>query len=133
MAENASDPATSAPPSRGGYARSRDTRARILDAALAEASEAVAAGDLTTRVPVERGDEIGTLERAFNAMTASLESRSAELERSNRDLQDFAAVASHDLQGPLVTISKLAQLLDAEAAEGRQAELARHLVGLPGP
>ena len=96
---------------------------------LAEATEAVAAGDLATRVPVERDDEIGTLERAFNAMTASLETRSVELERSNRDLQDFAAVASHDLQGPLVTISKLAQLLDAEVGEGRQAELARHIAG----
>src|SRR5205085_8277778 len=97
---------------------------------LAEATEAVAGGDLGTRVRVERDDEIGTLERGFNAMTASLQTRTAELERSNRDLHDFAAVASHDLQGPLVTISKLAELLSDEAGEpGRQAEIARHIAG----
>ena len=97
---------------------------------LAQATEAVAGGDLATRVPVERDDEIGTLERGFNAMTASLETRTAELERSNRDLQDFAAVASHDLQGPLVTIAKLATLLGREAGEsGRQAEIAHHIAG----
>src|SRR4051794_38893639 len=96
--------------------------------ALATATEAVRGGDLTTRVSVDRGDEIGTLERGFNAMTAALESRTAELERSNRDLQDFAAVASHDLQGPLVTISKLALLLTHEAGkDGREAELAHHI------
>ena len=97
-------------------------------AALATATEAVGGGDLTTRVPVERGDEIGTLERGFNAMTASLEERNAELERSNRDLQDFAAVASHDLQGPLVTISKLAELLAREGIEPqRRDEISRHI------
>jgi signal transduction histidine kinase len=95
---------------------------------LATATEAVAGGDLGTRVPVERDDEIGTLERGFNAMTAALQTRTAELERSNRDLQDFAAVASHDLQGPLVTISKLALLLAREAGgDGREAELAHHI------
>jgi signal transduction histidine kinase len=96
--------------------------------ALATATEAVAGGDLTTRVPVERGDEIGTLERGFNAMTASLEERNAELERSNRDLQDFAAIASHDLQGPLVTISKLSELLAREGVEpARRDEIAQHI------
>src|SRR3954468_1463704 len=88
---------------------------------LAEATEKVAAGELSTRVAVEREDEIGTLGHNFNAMTA-------ELERSYRDLQDFASVASHDLQGPLVTISKLADLLAAKAApHPDEVEIARHI------
>jgi len=88
---------------------------------LAAATEAVAAGDLGTRVDVSREDEIGTLGHGFNAMTA-------ELERSNRDLQDFAAVASHDLQGPLITIGKLAELLSAHtASKVDPTEVARHI------
>ena len=88
---------------------------------LADATEKVAGGDLSTRVEVDRSDEIGTLGHAFNAMTA-------ELERSNRDLNDFAAVASHDLRGPLITISKLAELLQRKAVDDPQErEIAHHI------
>src|SRR3954468_8702822 len=90
-------------------------------AELAAATEQVAAGDLHTRVEGDSGDEIGTLGHAFNTMTA-------ELERSNRDLNDFAAVASHDLRGPLITISKLAELLQRKATEDpQQREIAHHI------
>jgi light-regulated signal transduction histidine kinase (bacteriophytochrome) len=88
---------------------------------LAAATEQVARGGLHTRVDVDRADEIGTLGHAFNAMTA-------ELERSNRDLNEFAAVASHDLRGPLITISKLAELLSRKAVnDPQEREIAHHI------
>ena len=95
---------------------------------VAGAAEAVAGGDLRTRVPEDREDELGTLARDFNKMTASLEARTGELERSNRDLEDFASVASHDLQGPLVTISMLAETVRRRVG-GQEAELVEHIQG----
>jgi signal transduction histidine kinase len=91
---------------------------------VAQASRRLAEGDMSTRVPPVRDDELGDLARAFNTMADSLETssevlaeRSRELERSNRELEQFASVTSHDLQAPLATISMYAQLLEQRHSE----------------
>src|SRR3954469_11341253 len=90
---------------------------------VADASRRLAEGDMSARVPPVRDDELGDLARAFNTMADSLETsqealaeRSRELERSNRELEQFASVTSHDLQAPLATISMYAQLLEQRHA-----------------
>ena len=89
---------------------------------VTRATEAVAGGDMTVRVRSPRRDELGRLGRAFNAMTEQLQGRTAELERSNRDLEDYAAVASHDLQGPLATIGMHAELLQRRLGTEKEQE-----------
>jgi CHASE3 domain sensor protein len=89
---------------------------------VTRATEAVAGGDLTVRVRSPRQDELGRLGRAFNAMTEQLQGRTSDLERSNRDLEDYAAVASHDLQGPLATIGMHAELLQRRLGDEKEQE-----------
>ncbi|MEY2516590.1 MAG: hypothetical protein QOJ89_3948, partial [bacterium] len=86
---------------------------------VAQATGQLATGDLSTRVPENREDEIGDLARGFNSMADSLQRGQAELERSNAELlrsnaelEQFASVTSHDLQAPLTTISMYAELLE---------------------
>jgi signal transduction histidine kinase len=86
---------------------------------VAEATGRLAAGDLSTRVPDQREDELGELARSFNSMADSLERGRSELERSNAELtrsnselEQFASVTSHDLQAPLTTISMYTELLE---------------------
>ena len=84
--------------------------------AVAGASRELAGGDMGVRVPVASDDEIGELGRAFNAMADDLAARTRELERSNRELEQFAWITSHDLQAPLTTIAMYAQLLEQRHA-----------------
>ncbi|MDP1849529.1 MAG: ATP-binding protein [Solirubrobacteraceae bacterium] len=95
---------------------------------VADATGRLAAGDLSTRVPDQREDELGELARGFNSMADSLERGRAELERSNAELtrsnselEQFASVTSHDLQAPLTTISMYAELLERRRGAGTAA------------
>jgi PAS domain S-box-containing protein len=54
-------------------------------AQLTAASEAIAGGEYSRRVPVNRGDEIGRLSGAFNAMTEQVEQSHRELEQRVRE------------------------------------------------
>ena len=93
-------------------------------------------GDRDHRIGVIRRDEVGQLAEAFNAMAGDLQEsyqdlehkvamRTEDLARSNAELEQFASVASHDLQEPLRMVTtylellrlRLGDRLDGEAGE----------------
>ena len=106
---------------------------------VSAATRAVADGDLTVHVPADREDEIGTLARSFNDMTDALlrsreelDSRTRELERSNHDLEQYAQMASHDLQAPLATIDLYLRLIERRLPDASQEEMEQLLEGIGG-
>lgn len=54
--------------------------------ALAKAASAITRGDMDTRVPVRRRDELGLLTKRFNQMAAQIEEQMAAMERTNKEL-----------------------------------------------
>ena len=79
----------------------------------------------TTGWTIQRDDEIGRLAHAFNEMTRRLnesekerESYIKKLAQSNRELEDFAFIASHDLQEPLRKIQTFGDRVKEKWGDG---------------
>ena len=95
----------------------------------------LARGDAVEAVPgLNRTDEIGDMARAADVfrdknqqtesllnetqrMAKELDARAEELAQSNRDLDSFAYVASHDLKSPLRAIDNISQWIAEDAYE----------------
>jgi signal transduction histidine kinase len=100
---------------------------------LTEGVKAVAAGDLSRKVEVKGGDEIGLLAREFNAMAASLDRQRQELLRAERlaAVGRISAQITHEIRNPLNAIGLNTELLAEELADSGSAE-ARQLLAAIG-
>lgn len=103
---------------------------------LTSAATSIASGNLSTKVDVDRLDELGKLARAFNAMSAQIQDahqnlenkvtdRTAQLEAVNKELEAFSYSVSHDLRAPLRAVSGYAVMLKEDYGPQLDAEANR--------
>ena len=76
---------------------------------------ALAAGRPPHNLRLAGTDEIADLAAEMDAMAAGIAAHTAELERSNSELDSFAAAVGHDLRSPLRAIKTIAGWIEADA------------------
>lgn len=107
---------------------------------IEDTAAAIAAGDLTRRIPLGRADdEVASLSRSLNVMLGRIETAFADREASEARMRQFVADASHELRTPLATVRGYAELYrqgavrdpdDVAAAMGRIEGEAGRMSGL---
>jgi signal transduction histidine kinase len=106
---------------------------------LNEATTAIANGDYSSPVPIDRRDELGQLAVAFNTMALGIsqaqqsleqqvQARTEELETANKELEAFSYSVSHDLRAPLRAVSGYAMMLKEDYEDTFDDE-ARRITG----
>ncbi|MBM4126015.1 MAG: HAMP domain-containing protein [Nitrospira sp.] len=102
---------------------------------LAEATEAVAQGDLTVHIDAKATDEIGTLIDSFNRMTQDLQGSKSKLEETNLTLQQTNAELDRRrayIETVVATIAAGLLSIDRSGMISTYNPSGERILGLPG-
>ncbi|GAB2790284.1 signal transduction histidine kinase [Hymenobacter luteus] len=111
--------------------RSNDEVARRIQIIEALANRVVQ-GDYTVKITDQEQDSLGNLATALNRMTQTLDTNFTALENRNRELDQFAYVASHDLKAPLRGVVTVVKWIEDELPHELSPQMRQYLEMMKG-
>ncbi|UOQ76077.1 ATP-binding protein [Hymenobacter sp. 5516J-16] len=92
----------------------------------------VVQGDYTVKISDQEQDSLGNLATALNHMTQTLDTSFTALENRNRELDQFAYVASHDLKAPLRGVVTVVKWIEDELSQELSPQMRQYLEMIKG-
>ncbi|UOQ67107.1 sensor histidine kinase [Hymenobacter volaticus] len=100
---------------------------------IEELAERVVQGDYTVKIrSEEQQDSLGNLATSLNRMTQTLEENFTTLKNRNKELDQFAYVAAHDLKAPLRGVTTVLKWIEDELASEISQQMRQYLDMMKG-
>ncbi|RSK40913.1 sensor histidine kinase [Hymenobacter perfusus] len=112
-------------------ARTNDDVARRIQL-IESLANRVVQGDYTVKISDQEQDTLGNLATSLNHMTQTLDNSFTALENRNRELDQFAYVASHDLKAPLRGVLTVVKWIEDELPHELSDQMRQYLGMMKG-
>jgi len=100
-------------------------------ASMVQLADNISKGNFV-KVADNKNDELTSLSKSLNLMSGTLSKNISELEKRNKELDQFAYVVSHDLKAPIRGIYNAVQWIQEDLGNELSSQMKKYLNIIPG-